>query len=84
MQRAGQKWVRWRMKLGAKLVIVLSAVVGVGVHVLAEVHTPPPRLRYLHDAMFVSLAFVHLAGGAVVLNVRQWELGRARERKKVD
>ena len=67
-----------------KLVILLSIGVGIGMHVLAEVRPPPPRLPYLYDAMIVSLAFVHLIAGAVVLNVRQWQLGRGPTAKKVN
>lgn len=78
----------WRLtavaKRGVKYAIVPSVFLGVLIHLLAEYHRPPVALPHLHDAMFVSLAFVHLAAGAVVLNLQQWQLGPALEPRKVD
>ena len=54
---------------------ILSALVAVAIHTAALTITPPARLPFLYDAMFVSWAFLHIAGAAVYLNLRQcsWE-----------
>ena len=65
---------------------ILSLLCGVGIHILDLLRMPPKRLPFLHDAMFVSLPFVHLMLAAIHLNVRQWQIeaGPRREQTKQD
>lgn len=65
---------------------IVTVVFGIGLHAVDSLTDPPKRLPYLYDALFVSVAFVHMLLPAVYLNFRQWgyrpEISR-RQKKQV-
>ena len=50
---------------------LLSVLPAVCVHTAEIAVKPPVRFQHLYDAVFVSLAFIHVAACLVYLNVRQ-------------
>lgn len=69
-------------KEATQALLLGSLVVGMGIHALDAFGQPPKRLPFLHDALFVSFAFLHLAAGALYLNVRQWKRDTVYLRQK--
>lgn len=59
-----------------------SVLGGLGLHALDVIRAPPQKLPFLHDALIVSLSFVHLSMSTLYLNVRQWHLDTLQEQKK--
>ena len=49
----------------------LSVLPAVCIHAAQIAVRPPVRFQHLYDAAFVTLAFMHVAGAFVYLNVRQ-------------
>ncbi len=49
----------------------------VGLHAARELLPPPARLPWLHDRLFITLAFVAFAKAWVYLQVGQWQLPAA-------
>ena len=49
-----------------------TVAAGAAVHLISSLLSPPQKLPFLFDAMFVSLAFVHIVACFLYLNYRQW------------
>ena len=68
------KWV--------KILVIAAFCCGLGLHALDTFSSPPNKLPFLYDALFVTVSFANLLPAALYLNYKQWQTGLQIKQKQ--
>lgn len=68
------KWV--------KILVIATFCCGLGVHALDIFSSPPNKLPFLYDALFVTISFANLLPAALYLNYKQWQSSLQTKQKQ--